>query len=378
MYKRVKEELNIELEMIVRYLSESASESEMEAVINWIAEKEENKRLFSEIKMIWLESGVAYQKDDDELDNTYNRLIARIRSQQSDNFGLSLKKNSRKFGLNFYKVAAAIFALVSLSVSILYITKIEKEVPAVLYSEIVIPYGSKSSLILSDGTKIWLNSGSKLRYPDRFTGDKRDVFLEGEAFFEVTPNKKSLFVVKTAQVNVKVYGTKFNVKCFPGEKNIETALVSGSIELEKIGNNGKVIKTFKMKPRQIVAYSKANDQFVLFDSTSFNKSKGSKQSPNFRHMEPIQPKSIDIVTSWKDNKLTFRSDSINVLTEKLQRWYNVTIELKAEELKNFTFTGTFTTETVEQALKYLQLTTPFDYEIHKNKIVINSITKSKV
>jgi transmembrane sensor len=342
--------------------------------VNWLAEAEENKRYFSGLKQIWIESTVAFQVYDKKSDATYNRLITRIKSHQSEGTGLELNGRVKKIGLKFYRAASVILALVSLSVSILYISGIKKDKPIVSYNEIVIPYGSKSSLVLSDGTKIWLNSGSKLRYPEKFTGDKRSVFLEGEAYFDVTPNKKKIFIVNTSRVNVKVYGTKFNIKCFPDEKSIETALVSGSIELEKIGKNGKVSESIKMKPHQIVSYSKDNDKFVLFGPEMDEKTTGRKTQGNLIHIDPIQPKTIEIVTSWKDNKLTFRSDSINVLTEKLQRWYNVTIDLQADELKKFTFTGTFTTETIEQALKYLQLTTPFSYQIDKNYIKINSIT----
>jgi transmembrane sensor len=302
----------------------------------------------------------------------------RISSHHQERTGYELKEKDRSKGFKFYKTAAAVLALISLSASILFITNIKRKNQVVSYSEIVIPYGSKSSLILSDGTKIWLNSGSKLRYPDRFVGDKRAVFLEGEAFFEVTPNKKSMFIVNTSQVNIKVYGTKFNLKCFPDEKNIETALVSGSIEIEKINKNGKVTASLKMKPQQIISYSKVNDRFVLFGPSADDKSTGKRNQHNLTHIDPIQPKTIEIVTSWKDNKLTFRSDSINELTEKLQRWYNVTINLKTDELNQFTFTGTFTTETIEQALNYLQLTTPFSYQIDKNNITITPNIKRNI
>ena len=102
----------------------------------------------------------------------------------------------------------------------------------IIYNELDIPIGSKSKITLSDGTQIWLNAGSTLKYPSKFSDKKREIFFEGEAFFDVSKDKNRPFIVRTSEINIRVLGTKFNVKSYPEDNIIEATLVSGSIEIE--------------------------------------------------------------------------------------------------------------------------------------------------
>lgn len=244
--------------------------------------------------------------------------------------------------------------------------------PRPVVSEYVVPYGSKSKIILSDSTKIWLNSGSKLRFDSDYNLNSRTVYLDGEAFFDVTSNKELPFYVKTNRINVKVYGTKFNVKAFHEDETIETTLISGSVVLEKTNENGDVIQHFKLKPNQIASYSQKLGKITLFSEAEpeHKQSTLQKKSPAIKSINPEISQDIKMAIAWKDNQLNFKGETFDNLILKLQRWYNVKITLKNEKLKDYRFTGTFDNETIEQALDALQHTTHFNFTIKENKIII--------
>ena len=282
--------------------------------------------------------------------------------------------SKRNIGIQMLKYAAIIF--VTIGLTWLFFTIQENGMKRqVAFNEFRVPYGSKSSLTLPDGTKIWMNSGSRIRYPEKFALNERTIYLEGEAFFDVTHNPKRPFIVKTSHINIKVYGTRFNVKSFPEESTIETALVSGSIEIERTNSQGKVLNNIKMQPNQIVSFSKNKGDFIS-DFTVVRPQEehqvvavASRGKAN--EVKPIAPVTvIDLITSWKDEKLLFKKNNIEEIIVKMQRWYDVKITLQNENLKKCTFTGTFDKETVEQALDAMRLTYPFTFSINKNIIVI--------
>jgi ferric-dicitrate binding protein FerR (iron transport regulator) len=284
------------------------------------------------------------------------------------------RSSTRSIGFQILKYAAII--LITVGLTWLFFNARENGFKHQLaFNEFRVPYGSKSTLILPDGTKIWMNSGSRIRYPEKFAPEDRTIYLEGEAFFDVTHNPKRPFIVKTSDINIKVYGTRFNVKSFPEESIIETALVSGSVEIERTNSQGKVLNNIRMQPNQIVSYSKMKGDFVsdipVEKPKEEHKVVAVASAGKVNEVKPIVPVTvIDLVTSWKDEKLLFKKENFEDIIIKMQRWYDVKITLQNENLKKCTFTGTFDKETVEQALDALRLTYPFTFTINKNIIVI--------
>jgi transmembrane sensor len=276
-------------------------------------------------------------------------------------------------GLQVIKYAAIV--LLSVGLTWLFFSSKERAMQNKLsYNEFSVPYGSKSTLVLPDGTKIWMNSGSKIRYPEKFAPNDRTIYLEGEAFFDVTHNPQRPFIVKTSDINIKVYGTRFNVKSFPEENIIETALLSGSVEIERTNSTGQVLNNIKMVPNQVVSYLKRKGEFVS-DIPSVNASEQKKvvaivSSGKVNEIKSISISPIELVTSWKDEQLIFKKENIQNIIVKMQRWYDVKITLQNEDIKKCIFTGTFDKETVEEALDALKLTYPFTFTINKNIIVI--------
>jgi transmembrane sensor len=238
--------------------------------------------------------------------------------------------------------------------------------PAMVLNELSIPMGSKSKITLSDGTKVWLNSGSTLKYPSVFLANKREIYLEGEAYFDVTHDKERPFIVNTSEIHIKVLGTKFNVKSYPDENLIETTLVSGSIEIEAKQQGEKTKRLLRLEPNQKATFSRTTNNLLLTEITEPEK------------IEPLPVGNIhvarevntEIVTSWKDNKLVFNRERFENIATRLERWYDVHIIIEDSTLKEYRYTGTFEKETLEQALYALKLASPFEYTIDKNNILI--------
>ncbi len=246
----------------------------------------------------------------------------------------------------------------------------EKNKPDINNSIITVAHGSKSKIHLPDGSLVKLNSGSKLIYPALFNGNERWVYLEGEGFFEIDANPEKPFFVKTSDIDIRVTGTRFNVKSFPESKTIETILLEGSLDILK--NMHDKYKIATLKPQQKAVFRKKSSQISL--SGEMNEIKENHaHDQQIRNIKPLVISKIndaEIETAWKDNKLIFNNKSFSELIVDLERWYGVNIELKNKKLTSERFTGKFDTESIEQVMDALKLTTNFKYEINKNHIEI--------
>ncbi len=261
---------------------------------------------------------------------------------------------------------AAIFIFGIITYIIYNQVYIDKEVVSGCgFNEVCVQYGSKSLVTLPDGTKVWLNSGSKIIYPDKFSEANREVALVGEAFFDVTRNEHKPFIVKTDNLDIKVLGTRFNVKSYPGDDYIETVLISGSIELHK--QNGPTEEHILLKPNQkAVVYKTAKETQV--------QPVESKPEVIKPRSEPIVVETVEettLITSWKDGELKFNAEPFHLLAEKMERWFDVEIIFENNNAKNIRYTGVFDNETVEQAMEALSISYSIQYTIEENKIYIH-------
>ncbi|MES2776382.1 MAG: FecR family protein [Bacteroidota bacterium] len=238
-------------------------------------------------------------------------------------------------------------------------------------NEITTKYGSKTKLLLPDSTQVWLNSGSKLTYNNNYGKKLREVKLTGEAYFDVVKNPDKPFIIHTERMDIKVLGTAFNVKCYPGEKQVETSLIRGSIEVTlKSRQSEKII----LKPNEKLILT--NDEYSR--SSANNKKQAGKTNRErvAEALVSIMPVTYDnadkeiIETAWVHNKLVFNKERFEDLALRMERWYGVSISFKDDRLRNNRITGTFENETVQQALQALQYTTRFKYTIDKNEIIL--------
>jgi ferric-dicitrate binding protein FerR (iron transport regulator) len=236
-------------------------------------------------------------------------------------------------------------------------------------SEITTRYGSKTtSIVLPDGTKVWLNAGSKLTYDKNFGESERNVNLTGEAYFDVVHNAEKPFVIHTKAMDIKVLGTEFNVKSYPDERTTEASLIRGSIEVTlKDKRAEKII----MKPNEKLVVSNENEP-----PTAFQKKPQEPTAPiiNLGHLNYFSLDSTILETSWVDNRLIFEDESFEEVATRMARWYGVEFSFKNNDIKNLRFTGNFKNETVEEALKAMQITADFAFRISSDKHIL--ITKN--
>jgi ferric-dicitrate binding protein FerR (iron transport regulator) len=241
-----------------------------------------------------------------------------------------------------------------------------------LTTEISVEYGSKSQIILPDGTKVKLNSGSRISYPPVFSDGIRQVNIEGEAYFDVAEDSNKPFIVNASAISIKVLGTSFNVKSYAEENIIETTLVEGSIEIyTNLTKN--TIETGKapiavLKPNEKATYIKDLSQLNI--SGNLNNQEMAPVRSNKAGIKIEKEIETSLITAWKDNSLRFKGEKFHDIATKFERWYNVKIEIQNSALNEETFTGQFDTETIEHALDAMKLTASFNYTISKNEITI--------
>jgi ferric-dicitrate binding protein FerR (iron transport regulator) len=236
-------------------------------------------------------------------------------------------------------------------------------------SEIVTRYGSKTNIVLPDGTRVLLNAGSRLTYSsDIATAAVREVDFSGEAYFEVKHDALHPFVIHTDDMDIRDIGTAFNVKSYPGDAIAEATLIEGSIQV--ILKKDKQERILLAPHEKITLYNslprdKKEDQArvppvpVLHEDTY--KVSAIKTDPDYN----IYPE-----TAWLKNKIIFRNQPFAVLAQEMERAYNVKISIESKKIREYLLTGIFEDETVQQALDELKQIAHFDYKIYDNKITI--------
>ncbi len=220
-----------------------------------------------------------------------------------------------------------------------------------LINKIIIPYGKKSMIMLSDGSKVWLNAGSQLIYPSVFSEKTRQVMLVGEAFFDVAKNTEKPFVVRTTDISIHVLGTRFDISAYPEDKLIQTVLVEGKVNLTYSGK-GILNREYsvEMKPNQMVVV---------------NKSTGESRS---------QTVDVSKFVSWKDGMLEFEKVDLVRALKQVERYYNVRIQLADPMIGSFKLSGKLDLkEEPEEVLNVIKLTVPIDWQKKSNGdfIIIN-------
>lgn len=236
-------------------------------------------------------------------------------------------------------------------------------------SEVSTKYGSKTRVQLPDGSQVWLNAGSKLNYTNDFGKNIREVQLIGEGFFDVVKNPEKPFVIHTSSIDIKVLGTQFNVKSYPGDKTSETSLVRGSVE---------VVVRKRPDEKYIL---KPNEKIVVLNEDSSAAAIGAIETANMKAVikEPIiaikkltyKPgDSISVETSWAYNKLSFEDEPFIEVARKMERWYDVRFEFQSTAIEDIRLKGSFINETLTQALEALRFAHRFRYEIKGKTVTV--------
>ncbi|HZL12136.1 MAG TPA: FecR domain-containing protein [Prolixibacteraceae bacterium] len=298
---------------------------EQQLLDQWIGESSENDRYYTEQK------------------NLLNLFFLRQKMQQVDEHKAYTKISSKLFPKNRFDFLiqlqriAAILLLPVLIVSALYYYSDKNHIeqfPSV-YNTVETPLGMRSGLTLPDGTKVWLNAGTKLSYPVLFSDQYREVKLSGEAYFEVKKNKKWPFIVNAGNMNLIVTGTTFNCNAYPENNQIQTVLVEGQVTVMNVSATWNKV----LEPGELAVFSRDTQQITKIKTD------------------------LEKYIAWKSGKLMFREDKMNLVVEKLQRWYNVDFEIMDKEISDYVYTATFIDESLDQVLKMLSLSAPINYSV---------------
>lgn len=220
-------------------------------------------------------------------------------------------------------------------------------------NEVVIPFGNKSQLVLPDGTKVWLNAGSRMAFPNKFSGKKREVFLEGEAYFEVTHNANVPFLVNTSDISIKVLGTKFNVSAYKTDKVAETVLLEGKVTVKDLSSIGFMTKETVLAPNQKASFNKENKSISVNNEAE-----------------------ADFAIAWTEGWFKFSQQNLNTVLNKLQRYYNVQFEYDGSFSTADMITGKLDLkESIEQTMVALGDVANIQYRIDGDKIRIEKRIK---
>lgn len=306
-----------------------------------------NKEQHNELQS-WLEMSIANRSEYNEVVKllTYSDRLVAMKRINADQDLLSVKKKLNRqpkkstFFLNFQRVAAILLVplLIYTAWSISNYQDHLKKGTLVKTSETA--FGVRSQIQLSDGTKVFLNSGSRLTYPDEFTGNSREVKLVGEAYFQVESDKEHPFFVDLNGYKIKATGTKFNISNYPEDKLITTYLEHGKVSLMAYAQDKQEENIQQLNEKEIIFLNKDEKQFRI------------ENTDGSRYL------------AWIDGALIFKNDNINDVASRLGRWYNAEIVFDDELLKSdYVFTATFKQESLEEALKLLSYSSPITYKI---------------
>jgi len=317
-----------ELTALKRWLSDAATHSEVES---WLAEN-------------WATSP---ENDSDTLIETVFQQIEAYQDERQSKSVFSIKRM-----LKIYQKVAAFLLIPIIGFGILYWVSQQNQSVG-QYTETIAPRGQKSQIVLTDGTKVWLNSDTKIKYPGNFSKNERDVYLDGEAFFEVSKNPHQPFVVHTSGVDVKVLGTKFNVKAYADENQIETSLFEGKVNLLLNDPSSTQQIEKEVEPGQSFIYSKADHQLAA------------NKFPQ------------DEINGWKKNQLIFKDDTFSNLVKKVERWYDVKVVYDEEQFNDRRLTvELYEGERLDRLLNIISMALSVDYKYEKGEIRLTPKAKN--
>lgn len=329
-------------EIIVKSFSEEITPEEKSRLSHWLAESSENEKYLAQLKNIWQVSHTTFKPDEIDLDAAENAILQKI----------DVRNPVRVSFWGWWQRVAAIIVL-PLILALSYLLLSDKGFSTVsdaVYQEISSPPGMSSKVVLTDGSKVWLNSNSKLKYPTHFSNGKREVILSGEAYFEVESDKKNPFLVKTQALTITATGTAFNVEAYQSDSITAVTLIKGRVNVDISGK-----ENMNITPNQRLSYNNKDHTY-----------------------------NTDIVNpykwyAWKDGILMFRDDPLDYVFKRIGLTFNVQIDVKDKELASHPYRATFEGESLDEILKLMKMTVPIEY-VKEERIIRsnNSYSKGKI
>ncbi|MFV0329529.1 MAG: FecR family protein [Dysgonomonas sp.] len=318
--------MDINTEHIIAYLEKRLPENDLKEFEYQLENSDDFRKEVEDIAFVWRTSEELKLHGKIDTDANWNQISRRIKK---DKYKTKLLRYSRS--------AAAILILpVLFLTTFLYIELDNKNNQPKQQLHVTSAYGTVTKTVLSDGTEVWLNSGSTLSYPQTFTKGERNVMLTGEAYFKVSSDKSNRFnVIISDELIVSAYGTEFNINSYKEDNTIDVTLIEGNIQVSKTDKTSSK----DIIPGQHITYNKNSKLMAMADVN------------------------LSVKTVWKDGKMIFRRANMTEVVQRLSRHFNVDIRLEGKELYDYEYSATFTTETLNEILLLLEKTAPIKYSI---------------
>jgi ferric-dicitrate binding protein FerR (iron transport regulator) len=319
---------NSDDQLLQRYSEGKYSYRDFKRIASLFEDPEKKSGIESSLSRHWDEFKYNDEGPSKDLSAVYEKLRLRILS------GPTKMARIQKVILQSYSKVAAILLL-----PLLIYTAIEYFQHDPAWAEIYSPNGARTQFSLPDGTKGWLNSNTKLKYPLDFK-ENRHLDLTGEAYFEVTHNKRSPFVVSTPNLDIEVLGTIFSVSAIEGENTTDVVLEKGKVAVE----NQKIKLKATLEPNEKLIFNNENKNFqtVVVNAQQYN--------------------------SWKDGLLVFRNEPLSEVFKRLSRWYNVRITIEDQQINRYKYRATFRDEPIEEVIRLIAITVPIEYVVQKRTV----------
>ena len=348
----MSEKYNIE-ELIIRFLQQDINEEELRYLESWLEEDAEHKSYFFDLKCISDSSRRSFFSREDVNEASWQKMHARMEKRHETVSSLA-KSQTYGLWLSLVKYVAVAVLAVGLGWGVhAFYGNVKSSYLAeesIVYNEIHVQKGGRANtVILSDGTKVVLNAATTLKYPASFNGKNRQVYLDGEAYFEVTKNEEKPFVVKLNKQDITVLGTTFNVQAYSNELYSEITLLSGQILLEAFNEKGESMSRMYLKP----------DQKALSDNKMGSVS--------------LQDVNASLSNAWINGEYKFKDASLSSIVKRLENYYNVKIYLDDKRLEQIKYTGTFSLDQdILDVLRIIDYEKQFTFKRVKKDIFITS------
>lgn len=330
---------NLSEDIVRKYLEGQCSEEDLIETNNWIKESEENARWLFRMEEIYHLGKFEGYADENRIFRAEKQLCKRLNQEQQ-------QKDRKLYMRQWIKYAAVIAILFIAGGGVGYFFYQQNAGSQMLVA--IADEGIVKEILLPDGTKVWLNNSSTLKYPQEFSENERNVYLEGEAYFEVTKNRHKPFTVESDAMRVRVLGTTFNLKCDKHCRIAEATLIEGEIEVKGNQEEGQII----LAPGQRAELNRSNGRLTV---------------------KQVDAK-LDAV--WHNDLIPFDKANIFTITKTLERFYNVKIILSPDIQTNRTYSGVLKKQAnIESVLTSLQNSIPIEYKIVEQNIFISSSKK---
>jgi len=334
-------------DFIINFLARKESPEDVQKLKEWLVVDPARRNKLKQWLAVWDSVGMVDATDQLDIEKAYQRFLFRVGTKTAPKTAPKRIRTNTVF-MTISRIAAIFVIGFSLGMLFHFYWK-NNQHEQVAFIENIVPLGSKSEIKMPDGTAVWLNAGSTLRYPTDYGKTKRNVYLTGEGYFKVTRQTEKPFTVHTALAIITTLGTEFDVKAYPEENVLETTLIEGKLAVEHSEASG------------------------VFDRVLLKT--GQKLSVTVTDQKPetvvtqIDQDMAEAEVSWKETNWRIESETLQHLAVKLERRYNVRITVD-DRLKDIRFSATLSDESLEQVLRYMQISNPILFYIDGKNVDI--------